>query len=60
MRVVSETGCDASPDKELLRNRWNQEDLLLEWVVFEMVNKPREDAFTGVACPYVHDFHKST
>ena len=59
MRVISETGCSASPDGDLLRNRWKPEDLLLEVFVFEMLSNSAEGDFRGCPCPYVHDTHES-
>ena len=59
MRVVSETGCGASPDRDRLRNRWKQEDPRLELVVFNMINSLGEEAFRGGSCSYVRDFHNS-
>ena len=54
MGVISETGCSASPDGDLLRNRWKPEDLLLEVVVFGMLSNSAEGDFKGCPCSYMH------
>ena len=57
--VISEPGCCASPDIDRLRNKWKQEDPLLELVVFKMINNSREDAFRGRSRPHVRVSHNS-
>ena len=57
--VISETGCSASPDGDLLRNRWKPEDVLLEVFVFKMLSNLAEGDFIGCRCPYMHESYAS-